>query len=228
MAMTGSPTEILSEDSRRSTGKWSACTRSSAISVAASAPITWAGSTRSSASFTRTVRAPSMTWRLVTMSPSARMMNPEPSADPFSPGAGLPLPRRGEHAAHERAHVVVLSVAGRPLYGTLPGAFAAFLDKNSDDAWRRLANQVGVSARHRSGCRMDQLSDCRGCGQHERWYAHRASSPPRRIRSRRRHLAPPIRKTTEAAIVDGLSIVGLFLRGCHLPDLCRRRRQATR
>ncbi len=93
MASTRSPTSALSRVSIGSTGRRSAWMSifSTARSARGSASSTVAGYSRRSASTTRSCWPPSMTWLLVTITPSARTITPEPS-DPSTRSRGTDTP----------------------------------------------------------------------------------------------------------------------------------------
>ena len=79
-ATTQSPTRVRSESPNSTTGSDSSeSTSMSARSVFGSTPTTSASSLRPSRSVTVTESAPLTTWWLVTMSPEASTMNPEPT-----------------------------------------------------------------------------------------------------------------------------------------------------
>ena len=80
MASTRSPIWASSRDARGRTGSFSAPTSifRTAMSARGSASSTLAGSSRRSLSTTMISWPPAMTWLLVTITPSARTMTPEP------------------------------------------------------------------------------------------------------------------------------------------------------
>ncbi len=82
IATTQSPTRASSESPNDTNGRaTSAVTRSTARSVAGSRPTTVASNVRPSWNATSIASAPSMTWLLVTITPSGSMTKPEPSED---------------------------------------------------------------------------------------------------------------------------------------------------
>ena len=92
-ATTHSPTSSLSESPRRATTRFAGgfSSRTTATSVCASLPTTWAVYSLPSFIVTVTFVAPCTTWRLVMMSPLAPMMKPDPT--PWAgPGLGMPPP----------------------------------------------------------------------------------------------------------------------------------------
>ena len=102
MAQTHSPMRSVDESPSGATGRFDCpSTFSSAMSVSGSAPTTRARSERPSDSFTRMRSAPSMTWLLVRILPSASTMKP------------LPEPRRG--ASRERSNISGASGSPRRL-----------------------------------------------------------------------------------------------------------------
>ena len=90
MAITHSPSRSLSESPNfTALSVLSECTRSRARSLLESLPTSWAGSLVPSLRITLISSASAMTWLLVTTSPEASMMKPEPSE----------LTRRGARSA---------------------------------------------------------------------------------------------------------------------------------
>ena len=79
IATTHSPTFSFAGSPKRTVGRLAASILISATSVRLSVPITLALNSRLSISLTVTSSAPSITWALVSMKPSAEMMNPEPN-----------------------------------------------------------------------------------------------------------------------------------------------------
>ena len=79
IATTHSPTSSEDGSPIVTTGRSVASIFSTATSLFSSAPSTRAANSRRSVSFTVTRSAPSTTWALVRITPSALTMNPEPS-----------------------------------------------------------------------------------------------------------------------------------------------------
>src|SRR5437870_5476187 len=150
IANTQSPTRVFVESPQFAAGSGPfGSIFSSARSVTASRPMTWACNAVSSDKVTVMWSALAITWLLVTINPDGSMMKREPSEAMRGAGApGAPLsPKKSRNISSS----VVPGEAGGASCGVLLGGGAAWVEMLTTTPTRRPVKEANISANGTSG-----------------------------------------------------------------------------